>query len=215
MTPSGAASPVYFTVRRPLSERERFEICLGALLTQNTAWRNASTALEALTADGAVSPRKITALPRARLRSLIRSSGYYRQKAEELRVFCGELVNGRPGGIGQWFSGPLGKVREELLSIKGIGPETADSMLLYAGRRRVFVVDAYTIRLALRAGWLGCGDYHAAQKFFMDRLPRSERIYNEYHALIVELAKRYCTKSRPRCHDCPLRGLCLKKGVES
>ena len=188
-------------------------MCAGALLTQNTAWHNAAKALAALNAANALVPERILALPQQRLRALIRSSGYYRQKALKLRAFCEHLLARHGGRLGEWFSGPLPAVREELLSLKGIGPETADSMLLYAGRRPLFVIDAYTVRLGLRMGWLRNGDYGAAQGFFIGSLPRSVQVYNEYHALIVELAKKHCKKSEPRCTDCPLRGNCLKRGV--
>ncbi len=97
--------------------------------------------------------------------------------------------------------------------MRGIGPETADSILLYAGRRPVFVIDAYTLRLVRRMGWLEKVDYGAAQAFFIRSLPRSERLYNEYHALIVELAKKHCAKNLPSCGSCPLRRGCAKKGV--
>jgi len=153
------------------------------------------------------------AMSKGKLEACIRSSGYYRQKAEKLRGFCAYLLQKHQEGLGKWLSGPLTEVRAELLSLHGIGPETADSILLYAGRRKVFVVDAYTLRLCLRMNWLKRLDYCAAQEFFLSALPHSERIYNEYHALIVELAKKHCFKNNPDCGTCPLKGMCVRQGA--
>lgn len=213
VTPPGGAAPVYFKRRRQLADRERFEICAGAILTQNTAWTNAERALSALNAAGVLEPLAISRLVRKRLERLIRSSGYYRQKAEKLRVFSAYLLEKHPEGLGKWLSGPLAATRQELLSLRGIGPETADSILLYAGRRRVFVIDAYAFRIGFRTGWLKTRDYAAAQAFFQSALPASERIYNEYHAFIVELSKKYCTKNNPDCHACPLKRSCARQGA--
>ena len=213
VTPPGGAAPVYFKQRRRLTDRERFEICAGAILTQNMAWTNAERALTALNEAGVLEPLAISSLARERLERLICSSGYYRQKAEKLRGFSVYLLEKHPEGLGKWLSGPLADTREELLSLHGIGPETADSILLYAGRRKVFVVDAYAFRLAFRTGWLKNRDYSATQAFFQSALPASERIYNEYHALIVELAKKYCTKNNPDCPACPLKRTCARQGA--
>lgn len=125
-----------------------------------------------------------------------------------IREFSGYLLDAHNGEIGQWLKNtPLKELREELLGMRGIGPETADSIILYAGGRPKFVIDAYTLRLAGRIGWLKNAGYAQAQIFFEKNLPRSVRCWREFHALIVELGKRHCMKT-PRCAGCPLRRLC-------
>ncbi|MFH1367691.1 MAG: hypothetical protein ABII64_01065 [Elusimicrobiota bacterium] len=194
------------------SNRERFEICAGAILTQNTAWKNVEKAIYNLNEAGILTPGGIRSAGQKRLAALIRPSGYFNQKAERLRNFAAYIRARRGGDLKIFFSRPAGIVREELLLLNGIGPETADSMLLYAGGKPVFVVDAYTCRLVLRMGWLRDAGYDKAQKFFKDNLPASPKVYNEFHALIVALGKDYCRK-KPLCGSCPLREKCGKKGV--
>jgi endonuclease-3 related protein len=192
-----------------------FEICAGAILTQNTAWTNARTALAGLGAARALSPSRLAVMPSVRLCRLIRSSGFYRQKAARLKGFSAYLLSSHPEGLENWFSGAdAGELRTELLKIKGIGPETADSMLLYAGRKAKFVVDAYTHRIFGRLGLI-TGSYAVLQEAFERALPRDHRSYNEYHALIVALGKDYCRKTGPFCRRCPLKELCVRRGVLS
>lgn len=167
-----------------LSEEEKLEICVGAILTQNTNWKNVEKALDSLFAANAMDLKKLATMPRARLENLIRSSGFYRQKAERLQLFCRHVLR-EHGSFEAMFKHKLEPLREELLSLRGIGPETADSILLYAGRKPVFVVDAYTRRLCKHKG-----DYHELQEQFHRQLPRDPRIYNEMHALIVKEGKR-------------------------
>jgi endonuclease-3 related protein len=175
---------------RKLSEADMLEICAGAILTQNTNWKNVEKALDNLFAADAMSLRKLATMPRARLEKLIRSSGYFRQKAERVQLFARHVLKNH-GNFSTMFKKKLEPLREELLSLKGIGPETADSMLLYAGRKPVFVVDAYTKRLCRKFGICDDDvDYHALQKLFHDQLPRDQRIYNEMHALIVREEKK-------------------------
>ncbi|MBI5883081.1 MAG: hypothetical protein HZB91_08255 [Elusimicrobia bacterium] len=194
--------------RGRLTERQRLEVCLGALLTQNTAWTNASRAIEALNRADSARLDKLVRMPSRRLEDLIRSSGYFRQKAIKLKTFAKHALT--KAGIGRWLAGPLPLLREELRSLHGIGPETADSILLYAGGRPSFVVDAYTLRIGSRIGWFGQGaSYDEAASFFTGRLAVSAELYAEYHALIVELAKRHCRK-KPVCEGCPLRKGCRR-----
>jgi len=185
-----------------------FEVIIGAILTQNTAWGNALTALTGLNGAGVMSPLKLSALPSAELCRLIRSSGFYRQKAERLKIFSRYIISRHPEGLEKWFldATPDG-LRAELLTIKGIGPETADSMVLYAGGKAKFVVDAYTHRVFGRLGFIP-GTYAGLQEGFETALPRDHRVYNEYHALIVALGKNYCRKNKPVCAQCPLKSAC-------
>lgn len=210
VTPRGAASPVY----TPLSYAARSgaeiaEICAGAILTQNTAWTNVGKALAGLHGAGLLSAERIAACRLPRLAALIRPSGYYRQKARRLRDFFARAAKEHPEGLERWFrSAPPEALRRELLSYKGVGPETADSMVLYAAGRPSFVIDAYTRRIGGRLG-LGRGaDYDAWKALFEAGLPRRADVYNEYHALLVRLGKEFCRKTLPLCGGCPLRSDC-------
>ncbi|MFA6316093.1 MAG: endonuclease III domain-containing protein [Elusimicrobiota bacterium] len=190
-----------------LSDRQRLEVCLGTLLTQNTAWTNASRAIVSLHGADAVRADRLSAMPSARLEKLIRSSGYFRQKASRVKAFA-KHIKAKKGGLRRWLSGPLPSLRSELLSLAGVGPETADSILLYAGGKPAFVVDAYTLRIGSRLGWYGAGaSYDEAAVFLKARLPASTKLYAECHALFVELAKRHCRKT-PVCAGCPLKEGC-------
>ncbi|MBI2505703.1 MAG: endonuclease III domain-containing protein [Candidatus Latescibacteria bacterium] len=209
-TPPGETRPRYYPgqVGRPLSEDEQWEIAVGALLTQNTAWRNAEQALEALHRHGALALQALAGLEERQLAALIRSSGYYNQKARRLQHLARHVATHHQGELGRLLDGPTRAVRAELLALPGIGPETADSILLYAGGHPVFVVDAYTRRICSRLGWVGEGTGHAAlQELFMKHLPAAAALFNEYHALLVRLATSYC-RSRPQCAACPLRRWC-------
>ena len=206
VTPRGGKAPRYRPgFRGALTEGQRAEVCLGAILTQNTSWTNVEKALAGLRAAGARDLGAVSALPQPRLRRLIRSSGYFRQKAKKLRLFARRA--GRRGSLKAWLSGPLGPLRTELLGLWGIGPETADSILLYAGGRPAFVIDAYTLRAGRRLGWWREPGYEEARAELKRRLPASAAVYAEFHALLVELGKRHC-RARPLCGDCPLLGVC-------
>lgn len=186
-----------------------FEMAIGAILTQNTAWSNVERAIAALRAAGALSRDGLAALDGARLQSLIRPAGFFRQKAERLQGFAAYLQRHHDGALERMLAGELAVVRGELLAIKGIGPETADSILLYAGGHATFVVDAYTRRLMSRLGLLGGTEsYETIRTFFQQRLPASAPLFNEYHALIVEHCKQRCRKNRPVCLSCPLAAIC-------
>ncbi|HRZ86508.1 MAG TPA: endonuclease III domain-containing protein [bacterium] len=181
------------------------EIAVGAILTQNTAWTNVEKAIRCLKAAHALSLARLRAIPPARLAALIRASGYYTVKADRLKEFIA-FVDARFGGsFDRMFSCDPAELRGLLLGVKGIGPETADSILLYAGGKPVFVVDAYTKRIFGRLGFLG-GDepYDEIQRFFTERLPVDTALYNDYHAQIVMLGKSVC-RPKPRCDACPLR----------
>ncbi|RMH62633.1 MAG: hypothetical protein D6678_00760 [Zetaproteobacteria bacterium] len=183
-----------------------FEVCIGAILTQNTSWTNVEKAIQSLKDANALSPSRLTHASPEQLQAWIRPAGFFRQKSRRIQAFCRFLLHhGGMDALAAWDSHAL---RTALLDIHGIGPETADSMLLYAWRQPVFVIDAYTRRLLSR---LACTPitiaYDALQAHFHRALPRQETLFNEYHALIVEHAKRHC-RSRPRCTGCPLVERC-------
>ena len=190
-----------------------FEVCLGAILTQNTAWRNVETALGELRARGLLSWEGLRAVPVARLARLLRSSGTYNVKARRVRTFL-DFLGREYGGRAEALAGERASVlRQKLLAVKGIGPETADSIVLYAAGGAVFVVDAYTRRVFSRLGLLqGDEPYDDVQAFFTSRLPADAALFNDYHAQVVRLAKDVC-RPRPRCEACPLRDLCPRRGV--
>ena len=192
--------------------RTPFEIALGAILTQNTAWTNVEKALAALDVKTALIPDRIAALSPETLEIIIRPAGFFRQKSKKIHVFL-DFLNSY-GGMGNgeadvalacFASMEDAELRTRLLSVSGIGPETADSILLYALERPYFVVDAYTRRLFHRHGLVSdCICYTELQEFFMDVLPYDIALFNEYHALIVRVGKDFCRKTKPRCDVCPL-----------
>jgi len=181
-----------------------FEMMVGAILTQNTNWQNVEKAIGNLKTAGALDAQTMLDMDEARLRELIRPSGYYKQKAARLRLFCRfYLDNGGETGIKS-----LDNPRRSLLALNGIGPETADSMLLYALGLPAFVVDAYTKRIFARLGLTPAdASYHELQGFFHAQLERDAPLFNEFHALIVQHAKRHC-RIQPLCADCPLLACC-------
>jgi len=186
--------------------RTRFEIIVGAILTQNTSWRNVEPAIRNLRGEGLLSPRAIEAVSLARLARLIRSSGYFRQKAKKLKAFTQFLRSEYGGSLSRMFRTPTAALREQLLGVHGIGPETADSILLYAGEHPVFVVDAYTRRM-LERHQLATSEhsYEEIRQLFESNLTADAPLYNEFHALIVRTGKEYCRTRNPRCSECPLR----------
>lgn len=181
-----------------------FEIMVGAILTQNTSWKNVEKSISALKERGLLDPKNLYQVPVKRLSNIIRSSGFFKVKAERLSYLIKYLMERYKGDIERMKRVDTGKLRRELLGIKGIGPETADSILLYAFDRPVFVVDAYTRRVFSRHRYFEEGkNYEEIKKFFTKNLPVDSKTYNEYHALIVRVAKRYCRK-KPLCRECPL-----------
>jgi len=190
----------------------RFEIILGAILTQNTSWNNVEAALTKLRAADLLSPAAIEKVSLRRLERLIRSSGYYRQKARKLKAFCEFLRREYAGSLKRMFETPTIILREKLLEIFGIGPETADSILLYAGQHSVFPVDAYTKRLLLRHGWINDKTkYEDIRWMFERQFPGDARRFNEFHALIVATGKKFCRNQQPLCAECSL-GRYLEEG---
>ena len=181
-----------------------FEITVGAILTQNTNWANVEKAIANLKAADALTPEALYALPEAKLARLIKPSGYFNIKARRLRNFLRFLRERCGGSLGKMFLAPTGALRVELLEINGIGPETADSILLYADNRRTFVIDAYTRRTLSRHGLIGGDEKYDDLRLMMEaNLPRDVALYNEFHAQFVNLGKYFC-RPRPRCEDCPL-----------
>ena len=184
-----------------------FEVAIGAILTQNTNWQNVERAINNLKSARALSAEAIRRMPEEELAELVRPSGYFRQKAGRLKIFVDFLYNHYSGGIAAMKKDELGLLREKLLSVKGIGPETADSIILYAVEKPVFVVDAYTRRVLLRHGLINeqKSGYHEIQDLFHENLQADKRMYNEYHALFVRVCKEFCRK-KPLCDGCPLQG---------
>lgn len=185
-----------------------FEVCVGAILTQNTAWSNVEKAIAGLEVAGVLSPEGLRDIDPERLALLIRPSGYYNLKSRRLKDFVGWFYSRHGGELERMFTGDWQILRNELLAVRGIGPETCDSILLYAGAKPTFVVDSYTRRLFHRLGHLGeDAGYDETRQMFMQNLPADAVLYNEYHALIVEQCKQFCRK-RPLCASCPLAASC-------
>ena len=186
--------------------RTRFEVIVGAILTQSTSWNNVERAITALRREKLLSPSAMEHLPVARLAKLIRSSGYFRQKARKLKAFVHFLRQRYQGSLNKMFATPTAELREQLLAVHGIGPETADSILLYAGNHPVFVVDAYTRRILERHQLIhGKHSYEQIQQLFQENLPARSALFNEFHALIVHTGKHFCRKRHPDCQQCALR----------
>ncbi|MDH5523158.1 MAG: endonuclease III domain-containing protein [Desulfobulbaceae bacterium] len=181
-----------------------FEVMIGAVLTQNTNWLNVSRALDNLKAQGLLSFERLESLPVESLAENIRPSGYYNQKAKRLKGLLA-AIRADSGDLETFFAQDPATLRDKLLQVKGIGPETADSILLYAAEKQAFVVDAYTHRILCRHNLIAEeSDYHEIQEVFVEALPAEIATYNEYHALLVRLGKDYCKKTNPLCKTCPL-----------
>jgi endonuclease III related protein len=185
--------------------RTAFEVIVGAILTQNTSWTNVEVAIRNLRSEKLLTSRAIETVPVARLARLIRSSGYFRQKAKKLKCFVHFLRSEYGGSLKRMFATPTAALREKLLGVHGIGPETADSILLYGGNHPVFVVDTYTRRLLERHQLATSAQrYDEIRELFERNLSGDAALYNEYHALIVRTGKEYCRTRNPRCNECPL-----------
>jgi endonuclease III related protein len=190
-----------------------FEICLGAILVQNTSWKNVERALLELRRRGLLSYARLASIAPSRLAPLVRSSGYFRVKARRVRAFVDFLGAEYGGRVEAMRAEEPGRLREKLLRVVGIGRETADSIILYAVGHPVFVVDAYTRRVFARLGWIdGREPYDAIQRLFTELLPADAALYNDFHAQIVSLGKDVC-RPVPRCRECPLDDLCPKRGL--
>ena len=185
-----------------------FEVMVGAVLVQNTSWQNVERALANLRGADLLEPHALDAVSPAELEQWIQPAGYFRVKAKRLRSLLRFFIERYDGSVDAMFGTPLVDLRAELLAVNGIGPETADSILLYAGSLPSFVVDAYTFRILFRHGWIDAEtDYHQLQEYIESRLPQDAAMYNEFHAMLVRLGKDYCRKTGPRCPMCPLREL--------
>lgn len=183
-----------------------FEVIIGAILTQNTAWENVKKAIENLKEANVVSCEAILNIPVEKLALLVRPSGYFNQKAKRLKNFCYFLSENYSCDLKAMFSEDMHVLRKKLLSVKGIGPETADSILLYAGDLPIFVVDTYTYRILSRHNIIPDEtSYEEIQALFMDSLDNDIDLFKEYHALLVMTGKNYC-KKKPSCEGCPLVG---------
>ncbi len=191
-----------------------FEVMVGAVLVQNTAWRNVEKAISRLREDCLLTPAALHAVPAHELEELIRPAGYFRLKTKRLRNLLNFVMVSYDGCLDTMFATSRSTLREELLSINGIGPETADSILLYAGGLPTFVVDTYTARVLKRHGWIEQeADYHAIQDHFQSQLSESVPLYNEYHALLVRVGHHHCRKT-PKCEECPLYSLLPESGIQ-
>lgn len=201
-----------------------FEICVGAILTQNTAWTNVEKAIANMKGAKVLSPSKMFAVPETELAELIRPAGYFNVKAKRLRNFLTVLIEDYGGSLRRMFKGETSEVRERILAINGVGPETADSMLLYAGDQQSFVIDAYTKRIFQRHGWwTGVGqrakvkahtadEYDSLQRLCESALSQTKAearldYWQDYHAQVVVVGKDFCKTRNPDCVNCPLRSL--------
>jgi endonuclease-3 related protein len=184
-----------------------FEIAVGAILTQNTNWGNVEKAIQNLKQEKYLNAKKLHAMPHNTLASFIKPAGYFNVKAKRLKNFLSFLSNHYKGSMKRMLAADTGLLRESLLGVNGIGPETADSILLYALERPVFVIDAYTRRVLHRHGIVSEDEtYHEMQELFHRSLPEDVPLFNEFHALFVMTGKDYC-KPKPRCDGCPLEPL--------
>lgn len=188
---------------------DKLEIILGAILTQAVAWKNVEKALDVLKANHKMSITAILETPQDELAELIRPALYHRQKARKLIIMMDFIEKNYHSDLELMFKEPLPKLRQDLLSLWGIGEETADSILLYAGNYPIFVVDTYTCRIFSRLGLVPQKiSYSKMQGYLMDNLPAQVALYNEYHALLVALGANYCRKTNPLCSQCPLILIC-------
>jgi endonuclease-3 related protein len=186
--------------------RSPFEVIVGTILVQNTTWVNAAHAIANLHAAKLLTPAALQKIPLFRLARLIRCSGYFRQKARKLKAFVDFLQKEHCDSLKAMFATPTAQLREQLLQIHGIGPETADSILLYAGNHPVFVIDAYTRRILKRHGLTqGKESYEELRGLFEKSLPLDVQLFNEYHALIVHTGKHHCQARAAICSNCALR----------
>ena len=192
-----------------------FEVIVGAILTQSAAWSNVEKGITNLKKAGPLSPQALQDLPSAKLAELLHPCGFYNAKTAKLKAFLKWFGERFDYSLDQMFAGDTRSLREELLKVHGIGPETADSILLYAGNRPVFVIDAYTRRITDRLGLGHEGiKYSDYQDLFVSNLPRDSEMFNEFHALLVALGKKVCRKNKPRCEECCLREICRQSEVD-
>ncbi len=194
--------------------RSPFEVMVGAVLVQNTSWKNVERAINNLWENDLLAPKPLYALHIEELQELIRPAGYFRLKAGRLRNLLELVVEEYDGDVDRLFAEDIETLREKLLGVNGVGPETADSIILYAAEKPRFVVDTYTHRVLARHGWIDyADDYHAMQELFEYTLPQDVALYNEFHALLVRVGNMYCKKKAPLCEECPLGEMLPESGV--
>ncbi|HEX7474565.1 MAG TPA: endonuclease [Dehalococcoidales bacterium] len=185
---------------------EPFEVIMGAILTQSAAWTNVEKSIQALKKAGVLSPEGLRRLPQSELAGLIHPCGYYNAKAAKLKAFVHWFGQNYDDSLEKMFTPDTPSLRAQLLEVHGVGEETADSILLYAGNKPVFVIDAYTRRVIdrhlIEPNKKKYSDY---QRLFMDNLPADTKVFNEYHALMVAVGKNHCRKNKPRCEECCLK----------
>lgn len=193
----------------PTTTKEKeTEIAIGAILTQNTAWKNVEKAIKNLADKGLVDIKKLNSINEEELAKLIRASGYYNQKAKKLKAFARHIAQNYGGEIKLLLSKNTEELRKELLEMYGIGPETADSIILYAAKKPTFIADAYTKRMASRTGIIKeTASYDEIRNLFTQNLPKEQQLFSQYHALIVQHGKNTCKKT-PQCENCPIRNAC-------
>jgi len=195
----------YYGAQNWWPAESELECIIGTILTQNTTWKNVEKAINNLKQHGLISIERLNNISTDGLAQIIRSSGYFNQKAKKLKNFVSFVNANYAGSLEEMLSEELYTLREKLLSIKGIGPETADSIVLYAAKKPIFVIDAYTYRILSRHGLIAeDSSYQEMQELFMDSLPDDPKLFNEYHALLVKVAKEHCKKKSPLCNGCPL-----------
>jgi endonuclease-3 related protein len=185
-----------------------FEISVGAILTQNTNWGNVEKAIRNLRKNKALSANSIHKMRIRELSGLIRPAGYFNVKAKRLRSFVDFVVGNYDGSLNKMGKEDMYSMREKLLEVNGVGPETADSILLYALEKPIFVIDAYTKRVLSRHGIMDHDKSYAEfQELFHSRLESDAKMFNEYHALFVRMGKTFCKRKNPLCDECPLKGI--------
>ncbi len=190
-----------------------FEVCVGAILTQNTAWKNVVRAIDNLKAASSLNPQSIYAMTHDQLAGLIRPAGYFNVKAKRLKNLIAHIVEEHGSDLDAMLTQRVGALHAALLTVNGVGYETADSIILYAAGKPVFVVDAYTKRVLVRHGFLPPdADYSTMQELFHKHIPRDAELYNDFHAQFVAVGHHFC-KRKPLCDACPLGGF-LKRGTE-
>jgi len=212
VTPPGGRSPVYSG--GPTNVSQRLEVMIGAVLTQNTSWNGARKALENLSSQNRLDFQSLLEIPEEKLGLFIRPSGYFNQKARRIKSLI-SFLNERYGADWErFFAEPVSRMRRMLLGLYGIGPETADSIILYATGRASFVIDSYTKRIFYRLGITPRDiPYKELKQRFEKALPAESKLYNEYHALVVIHGKERCTAREPECEGCPLEQICVRRGI--
>jgi endonuclease-3 related protein len=196
--------------------RTRWEVICGAILTQNTNWRNAALAIKNLRKAGVLTRQRMRQISLEELEALIRPAGFYRQKARALHNIVNWIEQAHGGSLNALLAQSTDAARSQLLALKGIGPETADAILLYAGGQPVFVADAYTRRILSRHDLLSsAADYQSTRQFLHQHLAPDKAMFNEFHALLVETAKRFCHRNVAHCEECPLGKYLEKPPAES